>query len=103
MRRASWSEGISREKNATFLPCFVAAWLAMLRAKAVLPTDGRAASTMSAPGWSPSVFLSSVAMPVGTPVMGDRPACTRFWIASRFSRARITGSEIFFSVSTELP
>ncbi len=58
MRSASWSEGISSEKKATFLPARVAAWAATLRAKAVLPTEGRAARTVSVPGWKPRVFLS---------------------------------------------
>ena len=102
-RRASWSEGISSEKKATFRSNLVAAAVAMLSAKAVFPTEGRAAMMVSVPGCRPRVFLSSEAMPVGTPVMGDSPARTRLCTASRFSTARIIGSWICFSVSIEEP
>ena len=101
-RSASWSEGISSEKKATFLP-LRPALAATLRAKAVLPTEGRAAMMVSEPGCRPRVFLSSEAKPVGTPVMKDFPSATRFWIASRFSTAAIIGSLMRRSVSTDVP
>ena len=97
MRSASCSDGISSEKKATFFPAFAAAWVATLSAKAVLPTDGRAASTTSCPGWSPRVFLSSVWNPVGTPVMGDcaglDPLLDRLELLERLPDGLLDGPE----------
>ena len=103
MRRASCSAGISSENTATRLPAFTAACVATLSAKAVLPTEGRAASTTSAPGCRPSSFWSSPLMPVGTPVSTLSPARTRAWVASICSMARSIGSPMRRSVSLPAP
>ena len=68
MRRLpSWSALISRENTATGMLASTAALRAMFRAKAVLPTDGRAARMMRSLFCQPWVMRSMEGYPDGTP------------------------------------
>ena len=58
MRRSKDSFDISREKMATTLPSFTAAFSAMLMAQAVLPMLGRAAMMIRSEACRPLVILS---------------------------------------------
>ncbi len=59
---------ISRVKKPTGIFCRIAMLAAIVRARAVLPTDGRAPMTMNSEFWKPFVRLSSSVNPEGTPV-----------------------------------
>ena len=63
-RRTSCSLLISRLNTPTLLPSWTAACSAMLSAKLVLPTDGRAATTTRSLFWRPVVSASRSANPV---------------------------------------
>ena len=67
-RVTSCSAGISREKIATGLLVRLAALYAKLRAKAVLPTEGRAATIIMSPAWKPWVILLMLSKPVVKPL-----------------------------------
>ena len=68
MRCTSDSLDISSEKMATPCPSD-AALAAMLRQNAVLPMEGRAATTTSSARWNPDVSPSKSTNPLGTPVI----------------------------------
>ena len=71
-RRTSCSLLISRLNTPTLLPSFTAAYSAMLSAKLVLPTLGRAARTIRSLFWRPLVSASRSAKPVRTPLISPR-------------------------------
>jgi len=62
---------ISRLKMATGRRISTPTYSAMLRAKAVLPMDGRPATTIMSPGCRPEVILSRSWKPEGTPVISE--------------------------------
>ena len=62
---------ISRLKIATGRRSSTPTCSAMLSANAVLPMDGRPATTIMSPGCRPEVMRSRSTKPVGTPVMSD--------------------------------
>ncbi len=66
-RKPSCSLDISSEKNPTERPSRIATCWAMLRAKEVLPTDGRAAMMIRSVPWRPEVIRSSSVNPVARP------------------------------------
>lgn len=66
MRSTSCSLDISREITPIVLPALATFW-AMLRARDVLPIDGRAARTIRSDGWRPESMLSRDLKPVGVP------------------------------------
>ncbi len=69
IRMTSCSAPISRLKIATFSSVLVATFCATFSAKAVLPTEGRAATIIKSLRWKPAVILSKSRNPVGTPVI----------------------------------
>ena len=72
MRRVAISEPlISSEKKSTLTPA-LAALRASERANDVLPTPGRAPTTLSEPGRMPINTLSSRSKPVATPAVWPR-------------------------------
>ena len=80
IRTASCAAPISIENTATGSPSFSATCSAMLMANAVLPIDGRAASTTRSPACRPAVMRSRSMKPVGTPVTSfglSAISCTR--------------------------
>ena len=72
-RSTSCSLLISSEKTPTDFPSRTAAYSAMLSASDVLPTEGRAASTIKSEACSPCVLLSMSVKPVRSPM-----SCPRF-------------------------
>jgi len=68
MRRSSDSLFISRLKTATMAPWLMAAFWAMLMARAVLPIEGRAAMMISSPFCRPLVRRSNSVKSVASPV-----------------------------------
>ena len=73
--RTSCSLLISRLKTPTLFFSLTAACSAMLSAKLVLPTLGRAATTMRSLFWRPVVSASRSVKPVRTPLISPRWAC----------------------------
>ncbi len=85
MRRfPSWSALISRENTATGILASTAALRAMLRANAVLPTDGRAARMIRSLFCQPCVMRSMEGYPEGTP---ESPVV--FWSSWRLFRTSL--------------
>src|SRR3989344_3454547 len=82
MRSTSWSALISREKMPTGVWCRLAVLLAISRARAVLPTEGRAAIIMRSEFWKPPKISSRDLKPVGTP----RNSCYAEESFSQFAR-----------------
>ena len=76
----SWRADISRENTATGMLLSTAAFLARLSAKAVLPTEGRAASMIRSDFCHPRVTLSNEGNPEGTPL---KPSIFWFFSTSR--------------------
>ena len=74
-RRTSCSLLISRLNTPTLFLSLTAACSAMLSAKLVLPTDGRAATTIRSLFWRPVVSVSRSVKPVRTPLISPRWAC----------------------------
>jgi hypothetical protein len=70
-------DAISIENTATGKPVSSATFSAILRAKEVLPIDGRPATITRSPGWRPEVIASKSEKPVGTPVTSLAPAVNR--------------------------
>ena len=73
-REASCSRPISRDKKAPRRLAVTATWRAMFSPKLVLPTPGRAASTIKSERFRPVMVLSSSLMPVGRPLYLSRSA-----------------------------
>ena len=74
-RCASSVSDISSENSATGLPCLTATFSAMLATSALLPIDGRAASTIRFDFWKPPVMSSMSRKPDGR--AGHRRAVAR--------------------------
>ena len=69
MRRCMMAiSAISREKKAQLIRSLTAMFEAMLMARAVLPTEGRAPMITSSEFWKPEVIESRSGRPEGTPV-----------------------------------
>ena len=68
----SWTDDISKEKNATGISLVTAISLAIERVNAVLPIPGRAAMIIKSLGCHPDVSLSSFRKPVLTPLNPSR-------------------------------
>ena len=88
MRAPICSELISMEKIAIFLPA-AAAFIAIVVARAVLPTLGRAAMMIRSDFCQPPVTRSMLAMPVGTPALLS-PAAMR--AMRSYARPTISGA-----------
>ena len=84
-RLTSCSLDISREKMATQRFSRMVMYSAILRTRAVLPMEGRAATRIKSAGWRPAVRLSRSVKPVDRPVTLPwmREACSILSMALR--------------------
>ncbi|MNC66864.1 hypothetical protein D3C75_1173120 [compost metagenome] len=72
IRWTSWAAPISKEKMATVSLARTPIFWATFKAKAVLPTEGRAATIIRSERWKPEVILSRSIKPEGMPVAEPR-------------------------------
>ena len=68
IRLTSCTLDISRLNTAVVMPCLIATFSATFKTNAVLPIDGRAATSTKSDGCKPDKYVSRSLNPVGTPV-----------------------------------